>query len=153
MEGILLPEWQVLKDEIMNYEKGKVFEHEELAKIMLVPARSQKYYNLMQQAIKNLTEIGIRLSNVKGIGYKILAPDEWVEEARSKVRKGGKSLQEAQQIINHAPFMEMSEEARLECLKIHDVLIKQKFLLAGGVVSISDNNTKRQIQIREGNKI
>lgn len=150
---IVLPEWQTLTEYLINEPVGKVFDHDELARKMLVKEGSQKYYNLMQKTISHLTTVGIRLSNVKGVGYKILAPDEWVVEIKSKMKKGGKALAEAHLIINHAPYLKMSEEVRLECIKIHDVIMKQKFLLSGGLVEVLDSSEKKTIQIREGNKL
>jgi hypothetical protein len=137
----------------MNAEPGTQFSHDELAELMLVKSGSQKYYNQMQKAIANLTEFGVRLSNVKGHGYKVLTPDEWLDEAKAKAKKGGKSIYEAQNIINNAPLLQMSEDVRMECLKMHDAILKHKFMLTGGVVSIVDNNPKKQIQTREGNQL
>ena len=153
MEQIIMPEWQELANHVMNYEAGTKFAHDELADVMLVKSGSQKYYNLMQKAIAKLTEIGVRLSNVKGFGYKILTPDEWVTEAKLKIKKGGKSIYEAQKIVNHAPLLEMSKDVRNECLQLHDAILKHKFLLSGGVVSITGQTNKRVVQIREGNKL
>lgn len=150
---IVLPEWENLYHYVMNHEAGTSFDHETLASKMQVQSCSQKYYNLMQKVIDKLTEIGIRLSNTKGVGYRILTPDEWVTEAKSKIKKGGKNIQEAQYIISHAPYLKMSESARLECLQMHDAIVKHKFLLSGGVVSITDNTNKKQLKIREGNKL
>lgn len=152
-QQIVLPEWENLYYYVMNYEAGTLFEHEVLASKMQVKSCSQKYYNLMQKAIDKLTEIGIRLSNVKGTGYKILTPDEWVVEAKSKIKKGGKSIQEAQYIVSHAPYLQMSEVARNECLQLHDSIVKHKFLLSGGVISITDNTERKQLIVREGNKL
>lgn len=150
---IVLPEWENLKQVALTWEEGKIASHEELAEIMFLKPNSQKYYNAMQRVVKSLTSLGVRLSNVKGVGYKVLTADEWVEEAKRKTKKGGKSIIEAQEIINHAPYLRMSEEVRQECMQLHDMLVKQKYMLAGGVVSVSTNNDKRKIQAREGNTL
>jgi hypothetical protein len=153
METVVLPEWHTLRNEIMGHARGKLFKHEELAKVLSVPVGSHKYYTLMQSTIKSLTEVGIRLSNVKNVGYKILLADEWVHEAKAKMNKGGRSLLDAQLILNNAPYTEMSEVMQKEALKVHDKLIKHKFLLAGGVTEVLDNNPKQPILLREGNKL
>jgi len=148
---IVLPEWEQLKQVALDWEEGKTVSHEELAEIMLLKPSSQKYYNSMQKAIKSLTSIGIRLANVKGVGYKVLTADEWLIEAKRMARKGGKSITEAQDIVNHAPLLRMSENVRQECMQLHDMLIKQKYLLAGGVISVQTLDNRKKIQAREGN--
>jgi hypothetical protein len=148
-EVVVMPEWEELKKYAVTWEAGKLLTHEDLCEIMCLKV-NQKYYNIMKRAIQKLTEIGIRLSNVRNVGYKVLTADEWVLEAKKKLQKGGKSMKEAQDIINHAPYLRMSEESREECMKLHDLMIKQKFLFSGGVVQI-EKNIKKPKQIREGN--
>ena len=152
MNPIVLPEWEELKKHAVHWSTGKVLSHQELADIMVVKVGSQKYYNIMRKAISNLTDIGIRLSNIRNVGYKVLTADEWVIEAKKKMQKGGKSMIEAKEIINNAPYLQMSEESRNECMQLHDLLIKQKYLLSGGVVQIS-SNSRPVVQIREGNTL
>lgn len=152
-ETIRLPEWETLMSEAINWEIGAVHTHDEIAEIMALKSRTQKYYNQMQKAIEELTMRGVRLANVKNVGYKVISPDEWAIEAERKLKKGGNNVEEAQLILNHAPLLKMSEETRNKCLQLHDLIIKQKFVLSGGVISFADNQPKKTIQIRGGSEL
>ena len=137
---IIMPEWEQLTNIAINWQTGTTYTHDEIAKIMALKPCTQKYYNQMKKAIEELTRSGVRLANIKNVGYKVIMPDEWAIEAERKVKKGGKNLAEAHMMLNHAPLLQMSEDNRNKCLKIHDMIIKQKFMLSGGVTEINLQN-------------
>lgn len=151
--GIVLPEWRTLGNSLLNEPIGKVFSHDVLANVVNLIPRSNKYYTTVIKTIKYLTSFGIRLSNVKGVGYKILSPDEWVTEIKSRIRRGESHFTEAQYILNHAPITLMSAEVKEQCLQLHDAIIKRKFVLAGGVTSYLDTGKNINLELREGNKL
>jgi len=148
----IMPNWENLVQSALNWEIGLVKTHEDIAKILLVKPSTTKYYNMVNLAISRLTKLGVRLANVKGEGYKRITADEWYHEAKRKMQKGGDRIKEAMEIINNAPYLEMSEEIRNETIVLHDLLIKQKYLLSGGVVKMEVCD-KKIYKIREGSRL
>ena len=148
----VLPEWEVLVADAINWEVGRVYYHGEIAEKVFLKQKTAKYYSVVNKAVSELTRRGVRLSNIKNVGYKVLNPDEWELEASRKIKMGGKHTDEAFLIINHAPLLRMSEEKRKSCLEMHDLIIKQKYMLSGGLIEFK-TETKAIHQIRGGNEL
>jgi hypothetical protein len=146
--NIIMPEWETIMVEALNWQKGVIINHSDVAKIGLLKEGTQKYYNTMSKVVSEATKRGVRIVCVKNQGYKRLCPDEWLEEAKKLAKRGGKYLEEAHIVLQHAPLLEMSEDNRNLCIGLSDMLIKQKYMLSGGVVQFDtiENKNKREIR-------
>lgn len=146
VEKIHIPAWQNIVNKGVYWKTGQVLYHEDLAEIMFLKPNTSSYYYHMRKAKDELTKIGIRIVPIKGVGYNVLNSDEWIKEIKNKISKSFKSLKEAELLVNNAPYLKMSEEAKEECLKIQSMIIKQKLLLKSGMVQIEN---KKQNQLPE----
>jgi hypothetical protein len=145
----VLPEWEVLVSEAVNWEIGKIYTYEEIENTIKLKKGERKYYYHINKAIDELTSRGVRLTSIPTVGYKVLNPDEWSTEANRRMKRGGKFTEDAFKILANAPLVKMSEEKRSECLKMQDLIIRQKFMLSGGLVEFTSPQ-KNIPQIRGG---
>jgi len=151
-EVCVLPEWELLVSEAVNWEVGRVYSHEEVGDILKIKQGQRTYYYHCNKAVEELTTRGIRLKNIVNVGYKVLNPDEWGLEANRKMKRGGKFAEDAFKILANAPLVRMSEEKRNEYLKMQDLIIRQKFMLSGGLVEFT-TIAKNIPQIRGGSEL
>jgi benzoyl-CoA reductase/2-hydroxyglutaryl-CoA dehydratase subunit BcrC/BadD/HgdB len=133
---IIYPEYQELVSKATNWEYGRIYSHEEIAEIMMLIPRSPKYYAQVNIANKKLTELGKRLKSVNGQGYKVITPDEYVDEAIAKLDRGRRQARKAYEILQHAPSTLMSDEYRSKYNELLNDIVKVHSILEGGVTQI-----------------
>ncbi|MFA6282148.1 MAG: hypothetical protein WCY05_06590 [Candidatus Omnitrophota bacterium] len=142
LDSIKLPEYKELIDHAVNWGYGTMHTHEEIAEIMHLSlstyAAKQKYHNMVVRANKKLVENSRMLVNVKGKGYKVVEPDEYIHMSCKEVKKATTRFRRAYKISNYAPTEDMTPEGRRQYTVYHDRL---------GVLSAMNEGTQREIII------
>lgn len=107
---------ELLAEMIAKYDYGAIISHDWISHIASIPYGTNKYKTIIGKTkrilIKKYSKV---LESVKGIGYRIILPDEYTDNTLGHYKKGFKELQRGYEVIENAPITEMSPEG----LEIH----------------------------------
>lgn len=124
-----------LFEALKNTEYGAEISHESMMRLTGFDQKGKDYYELVGAVNDKLTEIGKRLRNIHGVGYKFISPDEYAEESRRQIEYAGKRLNEADKVVTYAPSAKMSQEGlskfrafadRFSSLKAHMIGVRKE---------------------------
>ena len=124
-----------LFEALKNTEYGAEISHESMMRLTRFDQKCKDYYELVGAVNDKLTEIGKRLRNIHGVGYKFISPDEYAEESRRQIEYAGKRLNEADKVVTYAPAEKMTQEGlskfrafadRFSSLKAHMIGVRKE---------------------------
>ena len=124
-----------LFEALKNTEYGAEIPHESMMRLTGFDQKGKDYYELVGAVNDKLTEIGKRLRNIHGVGYKFISPDEYAEESRRQIEYAGKRLNEADKVVTYAPASKMTQEGlskfrafadRFSSLKAHMIGVRKE---------------------------
>ena len=124
-----------LFEALKNTEYGAEISHESMMRLTGFDQKGKDYYELVGAVNDKLTEIGKRLRNIHGVGYKFISPDEYAEESRRQIEYAGKRLNEADKVVTYAPAGKMTQEGlikfrafadRFSSLKAHMIGVRKE---------------------------
>lgn len=124
-----------LFEALKNTEYGAEISHESMMRLTGFDQKGKDYYELVGAVNDKLTEIGKRLRNIHGVGYKFISPDEYAEESRRQIEYAGKRLNEADKVVTYAPADKMTQEGltkfrafadRFSSLKAHMIGVRKE---------------------------
>ena len=81
--------------------------------------------------------------NVRGVGYKVCAPDGYTNEGVRYMRQGARKIDRGAKIISHAPVNDMSPEARAAHNRVNDRMTMLQAAMAGASVEIHMLSTSK----------
>lgn len=112
---------EVLFEQISSLSYGDVISHQNIEKIIGVPHGSQKY-NAIIQKVKRLlsSKTGKILENIRKEGYRIVTPDDYVDQSLKHYKRGFKEIEKATKTLSYAPVSDMSEEGRSIYRRVND---------------------------------
>ena len=117
-----------------NY--GDVLTFDEIGDIIHQRYGRTMYNDILQAARKRLISAGHMIVNVRGIGYKVCAPDGYTGEGVRYMRQGARKIDRGAKIISHAPVNDMSPEAREAHNRVNDRMARLQAAMAGASVEI-----------------
>jgi hypothetical protein len=97
------PEYKELVSLARHWDYGSMHTHTEISQVMGVKFPSNRYYNLVQRAAEELLSCGKLLVCIKNEGYKILLPDEYVDQSVKCFEQGRRRLKKGLKTLNDAP--------------------------------------------------
>lgn len=115
---------------------GEVLNFDEIGGIINQKYGSTTYSDILQAARKRLIAAGHMIVNVRGIGYKVCAPDNYTGEGVRYMRQGARKIDRGAKIISHAPVNDMSPAAREAHNRVNDRMISLQAAMAGASVEI-----------------
>ena len=104
--------WELLFDAISQLDYGIIISHKNISKILHEAYGSQKYNSYVQRAKKELLKVGKDIESVRGQGYRVLEPDQYIDKAVQAHKQGFDKLKKGNEIIQFAPQKDMSDEGR-----------------------------------------
>ena len=137
---------EAINNLIKNVEErpyGEIIPHHEISGILKLSKRDAKYHHLISRANRTLTEKGKRLQNRFNIGYVVLNPDDYVDEAQSQYRRGVRRAKEAMRVITYAPVALMSAEAANRFNMIEQRIKSVVATVVGGLTEIKLLNRRK----------
>ena len=135
---------EILAEEIAKRDYGSVITHFEISEIIHESYPSQKYITVIQQAKKILTgKYGKILESIRGDGYRIIEPDDYVNDSLRHYKKGFNEIKKGTQTLEHAPQDKMSPEARTTYRQVSDRSRMLYASLKGAVVEIKTLSEKK----------
>ena len=117
-----------------NY--GDVLTFDSIGYIIGQKHGTMKYQDILQTAKKRLELAGHMIVNVRGVGYKVLQPDDYTKEGVKRVRQGARRIDRGAKVLNHAPVNDMTQQAREAHNRVNDRMVRLQAAMAGASVEI-----------------
>lgn len=117
-----------------NY--GDILDFKEIGYIIHQEYGTHAYNDILQAAKKRLELAGHMIVNVRGVGYKVLQPDDYTQEGVKRVRQGAKRIDRGTKVLNHAPVNDMTQPAREAHNRVNDRMVRLQAAMAGATVEI-----------------
>jgi hypothetical protein len=117
-----------------NY--GDTLDFKEIGYIIHQEYGTHSYSDILQAARKRLELAGHMIVNVRGVGYKVLQPDDYTKEGVKRVRQGARRIDRGAKVLNHAPVNDMSQEVREAHNRVNDRMVRLQAAMAGASVEI-----------------
>ena len=115
-------------DDILDFKEIGYIIHQEYG--------THAYSDILQAARKRLELAGHMIVNVRGVGYKVLQPDDYTKEGVKRVRQGARRIDRGAKVLNHAPVNDMSQEVREAHNRVNDRMVRLQAAMAGASVEI-----------------
>ena len=117
-----------------NY--GDILDFKEIGYIIHQEYGTHSYSDILQAAKKRLELAGHMIVNMRGVGYKVLPPDDYTKEGVKRVRQGARRIDRGAKVLNHAPVNDMSQEVREAHNRVNDRMVRLQAAMAGASVEI-----------------
>ena len=104
--------WEVLYETIQHLNYGDVISHNEISRVIKEPYNSNKYCSIVNRAKKELLKVGKQIESVRGQGYRILNPDDYIDNGAKKFKQGFNRIKKGTEMLQYAPVNKMTDEGR-----------------------------------------
>jgi hypothetical protein len=115
---------------------GDILDFKEIGYIIHQEYGTHAYSDILQAARKRLELAGHMIVNMRGVGYKVLQPDDYTKEGVKRVRQGARRIDRGAKVLNHAPVNDMSQEVREAHNRVNDRMVRLQAAMAGASVEI-----------------
>lgn len=133
---------EILAEELNKLDYGVTVSHLEVSGMIEIEYGIGQYYSTVKRAIRLLEspKYGKKVEIIHGVGYRIILPDEYTDNALSDMKKGFNHISRGYNTILSAPEEHMSDEGR----KVHRAISDRAMILYSTI-----SETKTQLnQIR-----
>lgn len=127
---------EVLSEEIEKLNYGDIVRHEQIATIIGEEYPSNKYTSTIAKAKKLLLKKGICLENIPGDGYRILEPDNFVNQSLKHYKRGFNEMKKGHDTLEYAPTKNMTPEGREVYRRVHDRAVTLTAAMKGASVEL-----------------
>lgn len=140
---------QSLVDKISAMDYGDTITHMDIERVTGISRHSPKYGSVMSRAKRQLQEEGKMIVNVWNVGYRVLEPDEYSQQAISRIVTGGKWITKGKKVLHHAPVAKMSEGGRRTHQLVSDRTMILEAAVAGAATEVRMLGKKRNPYLPE----
>ena len=134
---------ELLAEYIQTLHYGDIITHEQIAGSIDVQYKSNQYATLISQTRKILQQHGIFLEIIKGNGYRVVEPDNVVNESLKHYKRGFTAMQKGYDTLNYAPTKDMTPEGREIYRRVHDKAITLTASMKGATVELKMLGNKK----------
>ena len=128
---------EILAEFIAKMNYGDVVSHSTIASVICEKYPSQRYITTIQKAKKILLkEYGYVLESIRGDGYRIVCPDDYVTHSLKHYKKGFNEFQRGIDTLSHAPINKMSDEGKTTYRRVQDRAVLLNASIKGAVVEL-----------------
>lgn len=120
--------------EEMDY--GAVLSFRDIGDIIGHRYGERGYNDVLQAARKRLVAAGHMIVNMRGIGYKVLNPDDYTGEGVRMMRQGARRIDRGVKLMDHAPVKDMSPAAREAHNRVNDRMRILQAAMSGASVEV-----------------
>ena len=121
---------QKLVEYVFERKYGDLIEHYEIERVIGEKCRTTKYSDIVSGAQKKLQKVGKVIENVRGVGYKIVMPDDYSDKAVDLIASGARRIEKGGKILRYAPVNEMSQSG----LEAYNTTVDRVKVLSAAVV-------------------
>lgn len=135
---------EILVEIIMNLNYGDAISHSEIAKAIEESYGTAKYRSTIQKARKILLkDYGRILETVRGNGYRVVKPDDYVDHSLRQYKSGFNRIKKGTSILSHAPTKDMSFEGRETYRRVNDRAMILNASMKGAAVELKTLGEKK----------
>ena len=127
---------EVLAEEIKKMKYGDVILHSHIAQIIEEEYPSNKYTTTISKARKLLLKSGICLENIIGDGYRVVEPDNFVDQSLKHYKRGFTEMQKGFNTLECAPTKHMTNEGRERYRRVYDRAVTLTAAMKGASVEL-----------------
>lgn len=120
---------QKLIEFVFNKNYGDIIPHWEIEQVIGEKQKSNKYNAMVGSAKKRLLKVGKMVENVKGVGYRVVNPDEYTNQAAKLVSSGARRIDHGAKVLENAPVSEMSPSG----VQVYNVMSDKMKILQAAV--------------------
>ncbi len=135
---------EILAEEICKLDYGSVITHEQIASLIGEDYPSNRYASTIAKAKKLLLKKYNRtLECIIGDGYRVVSPDDFVQQSLKHYKRGFKEMGKGYAILEHAPTKDMTTEGREIYTRMHDRAITLAAAMKGTAVELKTLGEKK----------
>ena len=144
---------EILAEKIQTLHYGDIITHEQIANSIEEFYPSNKYTTIIAKTRKILQKNGIFLENIIGDGYRIVEPDNVVNQSLKHYKRGFNEMQKGYDTLAYAPTKDMTPEGRDTYRRVHDRAITLTAAMKGASVELKTlGERKHPMAIEHVNK-
>lgn len=112
---------EILAEYISGLGYGAVLHHSDIENIIMERYGTSKYKSEISRAKKILLkEYNRQIDSIRGDGYRVIKPDDFVPQALGFYRRGFNEMQKGVDTLENAPIKDMTEEGRSIHTRVYD---------------------------------
>ena len=128
---------EILVEALESLHYGDVILHKDISKLIGESYPSQRYNACLSKTKKLLlNKTGKVLESIRGDGYRVVEPDNYVDHSLRHIRRGFNEFQKGSDTLKHAPIKDMTEEGRESYRRVNDRMTILHASLKGAVVEL-----------------
>ena len=135
---------QKVVEAFLNKGYGETLAHYDIAYIAQTKDGTHEYWSLMQSVSKKLLECGKMIENVRGVGYRVVNPDEYSQQSAKCVMSGARKIGKGSRILQNAPVKDMTPLGVQAYNAISDRMAILSAAVTGAKVEINMLSSKRK---------
>lgn len=135
---------EILATEISKLNYGDTILHTQIAKIIEVEYPSNKYTTTIRKARRILLKKGIVLENIVGDGYRLVQPDDFVDQSLRHYKRGFNEMQKGYDTLNAAPTDKMTQEGLNRFRRVYDRSVSLQASMKGVSVELKELSGKKK---------
>lgn len=129
---------------LASAEYGDTITHNRLAEIAGVREGSEAYRNIMARVQKKMLDHGHAVENVRGVGYRVLDPDDYSGVSVRLAVSGARRIDRGVKVLRNAPLQDMSADGRARYNTVNDRMMILQAAVTGAKVEITMLESKRK---------
>lgn len=134
---------EILAEKIQTLHYGDIITHAQIANSIEEFYPSNKYTTIIAKTRKILQKNGIFLENIIGDGYRIVEPDNVVNQSLKHYKRGFNEMQKGYDTLAYAPTKDMTPEGRNTYRRVHDRAITLTAAMKGASVELKTLGEKK----------
>ena len=127
-----------------NEKYGATVEHFKIAATICEEYGSRNYNQIVAKAKKELLDSGKMITNVFGVGYRVVNPDEYTDQSARCVVLGARRIDKGMKILDNAPVKDMTQAGVQKYNTVADRIHILRAAVSGAKVEIKMLNAKRE---------
>ena len=135
---------EILSEKLNEMNYGDFISHEQIAALIEEPYGTNKYTSAIAKTKKILLKkYNKTLDNVVGDGYRLVNPDDFVQQSLKHYKRGFGEMQKGYKVLEHAPTKDMTKEGREAYRRVHDRAITLAAAMKGASVELRTLGEKK----------
>lgn len=127
-----------------DMQYGDLMLHLEIEEIVGESRKTSQYTGIVNAASKKLLSSGKMIENVRGVGYRLVLPDEYTKASAKCVVSGGRRIDQGAKILMNAPVKEMSIFGAQTYRNVCDRVTILQASIAGATVEINRLSNRKK---------
>lgn len=135
---------EVLSERLSKMSYGDFISHWDIAAIIEEPYGSNKYSTTIAKARKILLKkYNKAIQNVVGDGYRLVSPDDFVQQSLKYYKRGFNEMQKGYDTLEYAPTKDMTKEGRDIYRCVYDRAVTLQAAMKGASVELKTLSKKK----------